>query len=400
MAVYVVTGKLGSGKTLVAVSRIQEYLNQGRVVATNLNLNLEFLVNPFAKKVKVIRLSDRPTSEELELLPSPYEGDYSEEKSGLLVFDECATWFNSRTWNDKGRTALINWLLHARKLGWDIIFIIQNVSMMDAQAREGFAEHVVHCRRLDRLSIPFVTAFFKMGGLNIRPPKLHWGLVKYGAESSSPVIEKWVYTGTALYNAYDTRQVFSEGSCGMHSMLPPYTIYGSHTNAREHSRRRFNSAFNKFLGSAKPRAAFFIGLLLSSVVWYLIPSADKPLEQQQANVKHLGDKSTDSLVPINPLDGVAITASVKGSRTFDYVFQRGDDIFYPEHLDYQVRFVSDCKAALIRDKEVVYLTCSPYRSPSEAPQPREGAVALRDEPQSSLVAKSDSNQSDSITASN
>lgn len=399
MAVYVVTGKLGSGKTLVAVSRIQEYLNQGRVVATNLNLKLEFLVNPFAKKVKVIRLSDRPTSDELESLPSPYEGDYSEEKSGLLVFDECATWFNSRTWNDKGRTALINWLLHARKLGWDIIFIIQNVTMMDAQAREGFAEHVVHCRRLDRLSIPFVTWFFKMGGLSVRPPKLHWGLVKYGASDSSPVIEKWVYTGTALYNAYDTRQVFTEGSCGMHSMLPPYTIYGSHTNASEHSKRRFNSAVNKFLSSAKPRAAFFIGLLLSSVVWFLIPSNEKPVEQQQATLKQ-SSKQAEILAPYNPLDGVSITASVKGSRTFDYVFQRGDDVFYPEHLDYQVRFVSDCKAALIRDKEVVYLTCSPYRSPSEAPQPREGAVAPRDESQPIQVAKSDSSQSESITASN
>ena len=37
MAVHVVTGKLGSGKTLVSVSRIQDYLARGRIVATNLN---------------------------------------------------------------------------------------------------------------------------------------------------------------------------------------------------------------------------------------------------------------------------------------------------------------------------------------------------------------------------
>lgn len=400
MAVYVVTGKLGSGKTLVAVSRIQEYLNQGRMVATNLNLNLEYLINPFAKNSRVIRVSDRPTAEELDALPTPYEGDYSESKSGLLVFDECATWFNSRTWNDKGRTGLINWLLHARKLGWDIIFIIQNVSMMDAQAREGFAEHVVHCRRLDRLSIPFVTWFFRMGGLNIRPPKLHWGIVKYGASDSSPVIEKWVYTGTALYDAYDTRQVFSEGSCGMHSMLPPNTIYGRYTNAREHTKRRFNSSANKLLGNAQPRAAFFIGLLLASVAWYLIPT-NIVAATEQAQAKPQSETKTETKAPpTSPLEGVSITASVKGSKSFDYVFQRGNEVFYPEHLDYQVRFISECKAALIRGKFIDYVTCSPFVSSSEAPQPREGAAAQREEQDGTISSNVSSNQSDTLTASN
>ncbi|EMH1377789.1 hypothetical protein V6B41_002540 [Yersinia enterocolitica] len=35
MAVHVVTGKLGSGKTLVTIGRIQDYLARGRIVATN-----------------------------------------------------------------------------------------------------------------------------------------------------------------------------------------------------------------------------------------------------------------------------------------------------------------------------------------------------------------------------
>ncbi|WP_303314291.1 zonular occludens toxin domain-containing protein [Dickeya fangzhongdai] len=40
MAVYVVTGKLGSGKTLVAVGKIQEKLVSGCKVATNLDLRI------------------------------------------------------------------------------------------------------------------------------------------------------------------------------------------------------------------------------------------------------------------------------------------------------------------------------------------------------------------------
>ena len=40
MAVYVVTGKLGNGKTLITVGRIRDALAQGCRVATNLDLDL------------------------------------------------------------------------------------------------------------------------------------------------------------------------------------------------------------------------------------------------------------------------------------------------------------------------------------------------------------------------
>lgn len=49
MPVYFVQGKLGSGKTLAGIHRIQEALNQGRRVATNIDLRLEKLINPWAK---------------------------------------------------------------------------------------------------------------------------------------------------------------------------------------------------------------------------------------------------------------------------------------------------------------------------------------------------------------
>lgn len=378
MTVHVVTGKLGAGKTLVAVSRIQRYLNQGRFIVTNLDLNLEYLINPFAKQTNVIRVPDRPSVEDFESLPSPYQGDYSEEKSGLIVLDECATWFNSRTWNEKGRKAIIDWLLHARKLGWDIIFIIQNVSMMDSQAREGFAEHVVHCRRLDRLSIPFITPLTRYAGLEIRPPKLHWGIVKYGSSDSSPMLERWTYTGTDLYNAYDTRQVFQEDSCAIHSMLPPHTIYGRYTSNAEHTKRRLNRSINKFLATAKPRATFFIGLMIASLGFLVWPSSDDEPATIQAKVE--AQKQVDNVtISSTPFDGVVITASVKGTTSFDYIFQRGDDVVYPEHMGFKVRYVSECKASLTDGKSTYYLTCSPYRSPSSPPQPREGDVGGRDE---------------------
>ena len=50
MAVYVVTGKLGAGKTLVAVGKIKDKLNQGCKVATNLDLNLDKLIGDRLRK--------------------------------------------------------------------------------------------------------------------------------------------------------------------------------------------------------------------------------------------------------------------------------------------------------------------------------------------------------------
>lgn len=61
MAVWVVTGKLGGGKTLGTLSRIQSYLNQGRAVATNIDVFPEKLINPDAKRSVLYRMPDKPT---------------------------------------------------------------------------------------------------------------------------------------------------------------------------------------------------------------------------------------------------------------------------------------------------------------------------------------------------
>lgn len=129
--------------------------------------------------------------------------------------------------------------------------------------------------------------------------------------------------------------------------------------------------------NSKPRAAFLIGLLLSALVWNLIPSDSQAVQQQAANTPNAS--SVASVPVISDIEGVSITASVKSSKSFDYVFQRGDEIIYPEHLGYQIRFISDCKSSLIKGNQVFYVTCSPYRSSSKAPQPREGTEVQREE---------------------
>ena len=231
MPVYIVTGKLGSGKTLACVGKIKDYLIEGRRVATNLNLNLEKLVGNYARNVKVFRVPDRPQADHLESLGLGYDGEFTgEEQNGALVLDECGTWFNSRDWNAKGRKELLDWVIHARKKRWNVYFIVQDLEVMDKQARLMFAEHVVYCKRSDRFSIPFLSFFWKQITSKPLPfPKVHIGFVKYGDSANSQIVDRWIYRGSDLYEAYDTSQVFTEDSNGLYQYIPPQLTHGRYT---------------------------------------------------------------------------------------------------------------------------------------------------------------------------
>jgi len=208
MAVYFVTGKLGSGKTLCAVGRAKEYLEQGRPVATNLDLKMDKLL-PSKSKQTAIRLPDKPRLSDMELLGSGCVEE-DESKYGLIILDELGTWFNSRNWRDKGRLELIDWFLHARKKHWDIFFIVQSIDSIDGQLISSLCEHLVVCRRSDRLKIPIIGSLLDFMGFAKTLPKIHVASVHYGSSESSPKVDRWVYRGKNLYNAYDTAQIFTD----------------------------------------------------------------------------------------------------------------------------------------------------------------------------------------------
>lgn len=223
MAVYFVTGKLGSGKTLSAVYKIKDYLMQGRKVATNLNISLTGMFGYHAKNINLVRIPDKPNLMDLDAIGKG-NLSYDESLNGLLVLDECGTWFNSRSWADKSRQELINWFAHARKLGWDILFLVQSLHVVDKQSRLMFAEHVVYCRRTDRLRVPYIHWVLQLVSLGrFQMPKIHLAIVKYGDSPTALVTDRWVYQGSPLYSAYDTKQQFSDFySHGAFCVLPPH----------------------------------------------------------------------------------------------------------------------------------------------------------------------------------
>jgi len=263
MAVYIVTGKLGGGKTLISVKRIRDKLEQHCIIATNLDLNLEKLISPFNKTARVYRVPDKPTIHDLKMIGHGTDS-YDESENGLLVLDECGTWFNSRNWQDKKRVPVNEWFLHARKLGWDVILIIQDVGNLDSQARSSIAEHTVFCKRTDRMGIPGLSTLFKLfTGYRLRLPRAHIGRVVYGVNPTDMFIDRWATAGTGLFAAYDTKQAFIDDyPNGTHSILPPWYNNGRYMAARN---ARFYMRVTKiFWKRFKSPVALGAGMLIGS----------------------------------------------------------------------------------------------------------------------------------------
>lgn len=251
MSSYVVTGKLGSGKTIVAVGRIFEYLLKGRPVATNLDIHLDKYLSPESRR-SIIRIPDKPTAADMEAIGKGND-TADEANNGLLVLDELGSWLNTRSWQDKERRPLLDWFIHARKLGWDLILIVQSIDMIDAQLRGMLAEHLVICRRLDRLKVPFVSGITKMVGVKTTLPKIHIGKVHYGETVNDMVVDRWIYTGKQFYNAYDTRQCFSPYyDKGVYSVLSPWHTVGRYLPEKQTLWERVDTVMEAIFNPPRP----------------------------------------------------------------------------------------------------------------------------------------------------
>jgi hypothetical protein len=252
MAVYAITGKLGSGKGKAAIDQIRRYLRQGKRVATNCDVFLENLM-PERDRSSVIRIPDKPSAADLYMVgsgnsfidfepilrsgkngfeasaPSPrLLPGFDESHNGALILDECGSWLNTRNFQDKGRAEMLEWAIHARKYGWDVFFIMQNIAQVDKQLRDSLLEYVVRLNRLDRMKVPFISGALKLltaGATEGNLPRLHIGVVRLGAMPDALVADRWVFRGDDLNNAYNTTQVFSESyPHGVHCLLPAWHL--------------------------------------------------------------------------------------------------------------------------------------------------------------------------------
>jgi len=208
MANWTLTGGLGSGKSIIAVGKLKDFMLAGRPCAGNIDFYPEKCL-PFNNKSIYLRLPDFPSSDDLWNLGRA--SDSKDEKSfGILVLDELAVFLNSRDWSSKGREEFIKYLRHVRKQHWHTLFITQDLESLDKQARIALVEHKAVCSRTDRLPIPLIGWLLKMFGIARMLPRVHIAIVRYGTSDKARKVDTWSYYGKSHFNAYDTDQIFTD----------------------------------------------------------------------------------------------------------------------------------------------------------------------------------------------
>lgn len=247
MTDYAYTGKKGTGKSKNAVRVARDvYLSAGRSVASNLDIYLEPMFGKQSKKT-YIRIPDKPTAFDLHAAGHGNADSYDEDKNGALILDELGTWLNTRSFSEKDRSATLDYFAHARKLGWDCIYIMQNVVQVDKQLRESFIEFVVRHTRFDKVKIPFVGGllcllFGKKAGYF---PRFHTAATRLGCNPQDLKTDSAIFTGKDIEKCYDTRQVFDANyPHGTYSVLSPWHVTGRYLPvAPESWLKRFIAGF-------------------------------------------------------------------------------------------------------------------------------------------------------------
>lgn len=246
-----VTGRLGTGKTLVSVGVALQYLKRGRMVATNVDLYPEHFANKQDRSTRIYRLPDHPSSEDLKslppgnatlvtgpdgsLIPGP---NYDPSANSLLLLDELAQFLNTRSYSDKDRLKIISFLVLLRKRGWDAYFIVQHIDMVDKQIREALAQETGYCRDMSRIPIPVLgTLTRRLTGRTLTFPKTFRVTFRDGYAQDGLKLESKTISSSAVRNCYNTAQCLDSnyvppwaikhhGTAGPHMLLTPWHLVG------------------------------------------------------------------------------------------------------------------------------------------------------------------------------
>lgn len=231
MPCYLVCGRTGQGKGLCSVGMMAEmYLQAGKRVATNMDIFPEHFRDPYNSKIRITRIPDIPTADDLYALGFGQDTPEDEDNNGLLMLDEASIFLNPRSWNDKSRAPLLAYLMQRRKFGWDVILQVQDPAAVDKQAFDGMIDYVVTASYVRNINIPVFSGLLKklLGVRKLQFPKwARWHTARMVNTVTDMTEDVHRYSGRSLYPLYDTKQVFTRDyPHGIHSMLTPWHLKG------------------------------------------------------------------------------------------------------------------------------------------------------------------------------
>jgi len=132
--IYLYSGTPGSGKSLNAAYKLIEWLKKGKSAICNFPIDETY----FKKRKKVGKFIYMNNQElTVQALKDYAKANHKLNREGqtLIIIDECAAMFNSRSWDNKNRMEWIYFFQQHRKLGFDVILISQSDRLIDRQIR-------------------------------------------------------------------------------------------------------------------------------------------------------------------------------------------------------------------------------------------------------------------------
>lgn len=208
MAVILVDGPPGSGKSLLTTYQgIEAILEHKNVIA-----NYPFNMNYFRHKKRIGRFQYVNSS---DLSPQylvrwamenhKRSGHWAKKCQTIVIIDEAEMIFNSRAWKDDSRMDWINFLANHRHLNFDIYLICPLDRMLDRQIR-GVVTSEYRCRAITAFGFYGKIISFLFGGLFVAVPYNYSAHVKLFPPHFYRLHRRKA-------NVYDTMRMF-EGMAG------------------------------------------------------------------------------------------------------------------------------------------------------------------------------------------
>jgi len=200
LMIYLVTGKIGSGKTLLVLTRIVEHLAAGGCAVTNIALNRDAVAEHLRRKFRRRLLPGQLREHDFEANPKFHHSiPFGVPALPVMVaIDEAHLYFNAAQ-DSTLRSAfldVVKFLTQSRKAGIDVWMITQAVETLWRQFRLQ-ALHGFNCRDMRAVKIPF---FGSVGMLGLRWRKFDTITGETLENGTTPLDRR-------LFGLYDTSQM-------------------------------------------------------------------------------------------------------------------------------------------------------------------------------------------------
>lgn len=146
--IYVVSGKLGGGKSLYCAYIAALHMSKGYIVASNCHYDLEKMSFLVGRHISPCQLMSIGLLENPSEIPMGDPRGQNGQRKVMVIIDEALNWFSSNgTGLDSRKQVWGEWLRQSDKMGQDVYLIAQHLPLLAKWIRD-LAHTLIFCQDL------------------------------------------------------------------------------------------------------------------------------------------------------------------------------------------------------------------------------------------------------------